>query len=429
MPFIALSVILLMGAIGMCSDLMRDFQAVRELKYAAQQAALYALSLSTSAGGVYNQANVTNALLNPSVIINNVAQIGPVKDGGAWSGPVSFADSDIQYVVNPSDINETFLRLTARRQGLDSLKQFFLPLLFTGLNTSLPKSIQIFSTAQTVEVLGQPATRIGAGPPASQATAGRGSDLYGYAALPLAISYQQFASLVSANASASAVPVTLDLVSSASSGKVAAGHIPAAFVNLSATTGSINYYNGAAGALPVSQLQSQLAYFSSSAASASQAIIPPTFVEVGARLSAYDPAAASFTAAKVLPITFALFNQLPVRYYVLPVIAGGSPSLATSASPNAVNTVVGFAYVRIANPNISSSSSSVNATLSASPPLRNASSAAGIAALPTSAGGVIPASGAIFFPRLADPVSGGVTHRLPGIALAPALSPRFASAQ
>ncbi|MBU6455421.1 MAG: hypothetical protein KGS72_26860 [Cyanobacteria bacterium REEB67] len=430
MPFIALSVILLTGTLGICSDLMRDYQAVRELKFAAQQAALYALSLSTTAGGVYNPAGISSALLNSSLTINNVAQSGPGQSSVAWSAPVSFSQSDIVFFTNPADNNEAFLRLTARRQGLTALKQFFLPLLFTGLNSSLPASVQIFNTAQTVEVLGQPATRIGAGPPAGQTSLARDGDLYGCAALPLAISYQQFAALVAASATSSSVPVTLDLVSSSSSGsKTSPGHIPAALVNLSATTGSTNYYNSAAGALPVSQLQSQLAYFSSSSSAPSQGVVPPTFVEVGAQLSAFDPAAPAFSAAKVLPLTLSLFNQLPSRYYVLPVIAGSTPNLAASTSPNAVNTVVGFAYARIVSPNISPTSYSVDAVLSVSPPLRNASSAAGMAALSTSSGGLIPASGAIFSPRLADPVSGGVTRRLPGIALAPALSPRFASAQ
>ncbi len=211
MPFIAVSVILLMGTAGIVTDLMRNFQAVRELKYAAQATALYALSLSTTAAGVFSQTAVQNAILAPTTNWSNNAQIGPSQSNGTWTAPVLFGSGDISLVPNPADNSESFLRLTARRQGATSLAQFFLPLLFSGLNSALPQSIKTFDTAQTVEVLGQPATRIGAGPPPGALTNARASDLYGYAALPLAISSQGFVDLLGANQGAASIPCTVDL--------------------------------------------------------------------------------------------------------------------------------------------------------------------------------------------------------------------------
>jgi hypothetical protein len=428
MPFIAVCVILLMGTAGIATDLMRNFQAVRELKFAAQATALYALSLSANATGVYSQSSIQDAILAPTTIILNNAQIGPNSQSPLWTAPVLFAGGDIQFAQNPNDNSESFLRLTARRQAATALGQFFLPLLFTGLNTALPNSVKTFATAQTVEVLGQPATRIGAGPPAAQLTSARAADLYGCAALPLAISLQQFATIVNAKQGTSSVPAVIDLVSSTNTVALP-GHIPAAFVNLTATAGGATYYAGAQGRLAVAQLQGLLAYFASGAPSQASAPSPPSNVETGFQLSAYDPADPNFVARQNQAQTIALINSLPTRQYIIPVIAGGQPLLATANSPNVLNTVVGFAYVRLPKQNLTTQPFSLNLTFVLSPPLRNASSAAGLASWPLGTNNLMPSPAAPFMPRAYDSGSGGVTLRFPGVALAPALSPRPLNAQ
>ncbi len=423
MPFLAVCVILLMGTAGIATDMMRNFQAVRELKYAAQATALYALSLSSSAAGNFSQSAVQAAIVSPTTSWSNNAQIGPNQSNGPWTAPVLFSDGDISFVPNPADNSESFLQLTARRQGATSLAQFFLPLLFTGLNSALPQSVRTFATAQTVEVLGQPATRIGAGPPPGNLTSARAMDLYGYAALPLAISSQQFAAIVAANQGATGIPCTLDLVSSTNP-KALAGHIPAAFINLTATAGGVTNYAVAQGQLAQTQLQSLLSYFSTTASNSPSSANPPGAVECGGQVSAYDPADPSFSAGNNQAQLVALVNSLPPRTYILPVIAGSQPLLAGVKTPNVLNTVVGFAYVQWPKQNLGAQPFALSLTFVPSPPLRNASSAAGLASWPLGTSNLMPAPAFPFLPRAFDPASGGVTARLCGVALAPALSPR-----
>ncbi|MBS1996864.1 MAG: hypothetical protein JSS86_11155 [Cyanobacteria bacterium SZAS LIN-2] len=420
MPFLALSVILLMGAAGIVTDLMRDFQTVRELRYAAQATALYAASYSAAATGAYNQSAVQNAITTPGTALTNSAQIGPTQVYKQGAAPVVFEATDAAFVSNPADAGETFLKLTARRQGPTSVAQFFLPLLFTGLNTALPKSIRTFDTTQSIEVIGQPATRIGAGPPSAQSGVSRSDDFYGYAALPIAISYQQFASAVGAAQGAASVTRTIDFVSSANAA-VLPGHIPAAFVNLAATAGNVNYHDTAQGALAVGQLQGLLSYF---ALAGQSAALAPACIETGSPISAFDPADPAFTSGQNQTKIAALVNALPDRTYILPVVAGSQPLLATAQAVNVRNTVVGFAYARITKPSVSAQPFSVNITFVPSPPLRNVASAAGLATLPPNAGNFLPAPALVFQPRTFDAASGGVTSRYPGVAMAPALSPR-----
>jgi hypothetical protein len=426
MPFVALSVILLMGTAGIATDMMRNFQAVRELKFAAQETALYALSLSTTAGGVYLQSSIQDAILTPTTTLSNNAQIGPNAQSQAWTAPVLFAPEDILFVQNPADNAESFLQLTARRQGATALGQFLLPLVFTGFNSALPQSIQTFDTAQTIEVLGQPATRIGAGPPLGQTTSARAADFTGCAALPIAITYQQFASAVaSKQGTANDVPAVVNLVSSTNPNAIN----PAAFVNLTATSGGVTYYGGAQGTLAVAQLKGLLSYFTAGAGSQAITAIPPSNIETGFQLSAYDPADPSFTGSQNQAQIVSLVNNLPARTYVLPVVSGGQGNqllLATANNPNALNTVVGFAYVRFPQKQtLTSPPFSLSFEFVASPPpLRNVSSAAGLASWPLGTSNLMPAPLVVFLPRAYDSASGGVTPRFPGVALAPALSPR-----
>jgi hypothetical protein len=428
MPFIGVCVILLMGAAGVVTDLMRNFQTVRELKFAAQTTALYALSLSTAPAGpsgVYSNSSIQNAILTPSIPLSNNAQIGPQQQNSLWTAPVAFAAGDIQFVPNPADISELILRLTARRQGATSVTQFFLPLLFTGLNSVLPQSIRTFDTVQTVEVLGQPATRIGAGPPPGQTAGTRAADLAGCAALPVAISYQQFSSLVAASQGSQAQSAVVDFVSSTSPVPLA-GHIPAAFINLSATGGGVNNYGVAQGQVALGQLQALLTYFTGLG---SQTASPPASVECGSQVSAYDPADATFKSGQNQAQIVAIVNSLPAGNYVLPVLAGNAPALATTKSVNALNTVIGFAYIQLPKQNISTQPFSLNLTFIPSPPLRNASSAPGLVSWPLGTNNLMPAPQGPFAPRAYDSGTGGVIPRTPGVAMAPALSPRPFNAQ
>ncbi len=195
-------------------------------------------------------------------------------------------------------------------------------------------------------------------------------------------------------------------------------------INLVATTGGATNYAGTQGQLAQAQLQGLLTYFNTPANTQLSSAIAPAAVECGGQVSAYDPADPAFIAANNQAQLVALINSLPPRTYILPVIAGAQPLLAGVKTPNVLNTVVGFAYVQWPKQNLGAQPFALNFSLSVSPPLRNASSAAGLSSWPLGTSNLMPAPAFPFLPRQIDPASGGVTARLCGVALAPALSPR-----
>lgn len=427
MPFVAVSAIFLLGSVGICIDLMRDFQTVNQLEFAAQSASLYGLSLATNNDGSYSvqnaQTNITNAINNASSSSWNVAQSGPVN--GVWSDPVTFQPSNISFVNNPnqSDSNEFFVQLTAQRTGSDALTQFFLPLLYTtfgtangGTNSKVPLSS--FQPYQTVEVIGQPASRIGAGAPLSSTPGTRAADLVKFAVLPIAISNQQFAGI--AQTQTVGTQVTVDFVSSKQP-TGAAGHIQGCLTNPTASTnGGGNFYGTASSDSDIDQLEGLLNYFG---ASSPQTTLSPAVVEAGSRLSAFDPAAATFANRQSEIAGF--LTQLPTnRYYIVPVLVS-NPSFGTG---NAGNVVAGFARLQLHAFTVNKGSlSSVTFILGESVPVRNASSATGASSVYP--GTLLPAPVAPFLPRAVDSSSGGMSARPVGVVFAPAVSPRRIPAQ
>lgn len=408
MPFVVMSMFLLFVTVGISTDFMRDFETASQLGFAAQAAALYGLSLATNPDGSYSytsaQSNISNAILNaPSW---NIAQFGPQNQ--KWSKPVSFSATDIQYVTNPSDQKEFFLQLKASRQGSDSLVQFFLPLAYANFSSSvLPLST--VSPAKVIEVFGQPATRIGAGAPASSAAGSRDGDFVGFATLPLAISNNQFAA---ATASPAGTIFTIDMVSSTTKTSTQPGHIKGCFVNVAGSGSSGNYYSSATGSQGIAQLIAMLNYFASGNSS-----VIPTNVESGSVLGAFDPNA--MTGAQQTSIS-QVFSLLPSRYYIIPVLAG-DPSFAGNN-----NTVVGFARMRLDTVNtINGAITSLVMDIGESIPLRNASSATGFSSVSNNSNSPMPAPVFPFLPRQYDYASNGINPRLTGIILAPALSPRM----
>jgi hypothetical protein len=443
-PFIAMSVILMMGMLGVCIDLTRDFEAARQLKFAAQSAALYGLSLSVNADGTYSQNtainNIQTGILTAGNNAWNVAQFGPPNNivssnpqSGVSSEPVTFAAADVQFVNNTLDPSEFFMQLTARRQGADALQQYFLPLLYTSFNGPAPQSARTFSTLRVVEVLGQPATRIGAGAPLTAQPGSREFELKGFATLPLAISYNQFAALT--NPALTNNAYTIDLVTANTvGGAAAAGHIKGCLVNVSTTGNPASFYGTATGAAAVNQLLGLLNYFG---AQTPQPTIAPAVVERGSSLFAFDPA--QLTAPQQAAVAQALTSvqqSSPHGIYIIPVLQN-DPNFANGAA--GPNQVIGFAHLQIngftsANGVPTSVAISISDTAgnSLSVPVRNTTSAimASIT-IPTGTTQLMPpppANSALltdpFFPRTYDPNANTVSVRPRGIVMAPALSPR-----
>jgi hypothetical protein len=419
-PFLAVSVVFMLATLGLAMDLMRDFEAHRQLQFAAQSVALFGAAQSSQIDGSYSlstaQDNIVSAIVAASGGNWNIAQFGPVNN--TWSKPVSFDASNVQFISNPADASEFFTQVTASRDGLDALQQFFLPAVFTSLNgQQAPQSVRSVSTHSTIEVIGQPASRVGSGAPATSIDQGI-ANFSGFASFPLAISNQQFATI--ANPSQTTLNYVIDFVSSTSSelrGAPAAGHLKGCLVNLCPATSTTSFYGSGQGDTAIDQLQGQLNYFG---ATATVQTIAPAVVERGSLLNAFDPADPTFLK-RANEISQTLV-QVPQKFYIIPVLAN-DPTFTGQ------NSVVGFARVSLGQTIfVAGEPSAINITIGESIPLRNASSAVGFATTQVTSGTLMPAPIFPFLPRQFDSASGGVSKRPRGIVLAPALSPRISNA-
>jgi hypothetical protein len=362
------------------------------------------------------ESNIEAAINTANLSEWNQAEAGPPippsnqVQYNVSSQPVLFGTGDIQFVANPLDATEFFLQLSDGRSGNTALEQYFLPLLYTGFNYVIPQSVRNFTTQQTAEVLGQPATRIGAAPLPSSQLDSRALNFIGFGTFPLAISNLQFAPYASSTSTATSF--TIDLISSASSAS-GVGHVKGCLVNDSASGSNGNYYGSAQGMGAINQLEGLLNYFGSTTI---EPTVAPAVVENGSPLSAFDPANKTFQAREN-EIAAALQQLVAKRNYIIPV-------LATDPVFAGTNQVVGFAYLQISNINFATSPPTVTVNIQASVPVRNASSATGFSSIPTMLGQQMPPSQGPFLPRQWDANSNGVSARPHGVVLAPALSPR-----
>jgi hypothetical protein len=427
MPFVAMSLCLLLITAGISVDLMRAFECIHQLEFGAQTAALYGLSYSTNPNGSFSTGQAqTNILGAISVVANNawnVAQAGAQNATG--SKPVNFAPT--QFVPNPLDPTEFFVQVTAQCIGANALQPFFIPLAYVGISGGIPAPVQQESLSSTVEVLGQPATRIGYGAPLGSAPGTRAGDLMGFATLPIAISNVQFAPITAAGQTTTTY--TIDLVTSTSAeytGPAPAGHIKGCLVNVAGTGNGNNFYGPAQGEIGIDQLEALLTYFG---ATSDQQAIAPAVVEQGSSLSGFDAANANNPPADVQELYNAL-STLPAPPNIAAPHAYIIPVLAQDPSFTANNQVVGFAYLNLDTAFVQATNSTTLNTLTVdiatSVPVRNASSATGYSSIPGNTGNLMPAPlpGSPFLPRTVDPTSNGITIRPRSIVLAPAVSPR-----
>lgn len=433
MPFLAVSFILFLGTVGIASEMTRIFETIRQLEFAAQVAALYGNSLAVNNDGTYSVNNaqgfIQNGVLTAGNNLWNIAQCGPsnnifasggLSSGNIWSEPVAFASSDIQFVSNPNSGNEFFTQVTARREGNDALQQFFLPLFWlysNNIGSRLPAQQFKADLVKTIEVIWQPALRIGAGiPPAGQSNVVAGT---AWTALPLAISNQEFA--LAANPGQSTTTYTINLVSPATTGIANGNSINGCLVNLAVGTGTgNNYYASASGNQAISQLISLLNYF----VPGNQQFLLPAMLEIGSQLQAFDPTASAFVNAQNQ--IYATLAKLPInRFYLIPVLAN-NPNFSTS------NTVVGFARLYLDSVNTSTNPATGQNTVNSltidigeSIPLPNAASLGhGYSDIPGNNNNVLPLPVAPFAARTLDTNTNGISVKPRGIVMAPAISPR-----
>jgi hypothetical protein len=423
MPFLCFSVALFIGTLGICVDLMRDFQTAHQLEFAAQTAALYGLSMESNTDGSYSTltapSNIENAIMTAGGDGWNQAEVGPV--GNLWRAPVSFGQSDIAFVGSGSvaDPTDILVQLSARRDGSDSLHQFFLPAFSTSFPpSSSPQGGATVTAKESIEVVNQPASRVGPGAPGSANNATRAGQLAGFAAFPLAISLTQYAAMANtANIAPPHNTITIDMVGSKTTAATQANHVKGCFVNVAATNGGASYYDAAQGNNALSELQALLNYF---AAGSSSQVVAPAMVERGSQLNAFDPADAKFAAQQTQIFNWLNSARTPsTRFLIVPVIAA-DPSFS------ATNRVTGFARLQLTNvvPPANGKIAQITAVMGESVSMRNASSATGFSAIPTNLGVQMPAPIVPFSARTYDSASGAISARARGIVMAPALSPR-----
>jgi hypothetical protein len=422
LPFIAFSMAVVVACVAFSVDVTRNIVAVRKLEFAADAAGLYAYAHGVSADGTYNattaNSNMASALSVPNGATTlpwNEAPSGPQSSQGPWNTAVAIDGSDVSFVQNPADSQETFLRLTARRQGTDALKQFFMPAIraFDTLGSSTTTTAQTtVEPYRTTEIVGQPACRIGMGAPRTGQSV---SDLAGFAVFPLAISNVQFQP-------ASSPTVTnknyvIDLISSQNlTASALPFHMQAAFVNVGSSGGTVTYYGSGQGNQAIDQLISLLKYFY---AQPDGNATSPQAVERGISIPAFDAADATFTTRKTALINVLQQLQTAPRTLILPVVASAPQAFPASLK------VVGFARMSIVQlVNTAGDDFAITLKIEDSVALPNATCGNNLVSIPQMTGATMPPAVSPFRNRTYASNNNSLSVRQRGVVLAPALSPR-----
>ncbi len=435
LPFVAFIIVLGIAFVAFCVDVMRTAYAASAVRYAAEAAALGAFSstLSTPAQSYSRdqaKSNIRQAISQASGssgVAWNTAPYGPnsaLSGKAAAESAVYFEDADITFVDNPNtaDSGDYFLQLRGRRDGADSLKLFFLPLIYAFNNAGIgslavvPTEMRFASPQRLVEIIAQPASRIGAGVPRNGGLAQRDQDLIGFATLPIALSNKQFVAL--ANPANSALPAFNLLLSPTTN--IPAGTISGALVNLTPSPSTLAYYNQASSSLNVNQLIANLAYF---APTPTNNEISSALVERGSLISSFNLNSNLFASATVQQQLVDQLRQLSVgRSYIFPVVEE-NPIFAAGE----VCKVVGFARLRLLALPTAFSQGNFSLSVALEPDsvaLRNASFANARAAIPVNTTAMMPAPIVPFTAR--SRVGEGMSARPRSIVMAPSLSPRTA---
>ncbi|HEY9868404.1 MAG TPA: Tad domain-containing protein [Candidatus Obscuribacterales bacterium] len=422
LPVVTFALILVVAFLGLAIDVMRNFLAARQLQFAAQSAALYGLSFATNQDGTYRDEDARNnvrvrimAAGSAGAGAWNRAPAGPQDGGSQWFSPVRLSAADVTFIDNPEDSSEFFVRVAARRDSEDALTLLFMPALHAMnslMGQPVPELARKASPYRVAEVVGQPASRIGPGAPLDASPGSRAAELARFAALPLAVSNEQFAQ--AAEPGQNRTRYVVDLVSSATATQATQpGHLKGAFVNLVPGGGTSAYYGDGQGEAAIDELVRLLDYFGDG-----RNPLAPAAVERGSRLAAFDPSDPVFAARKQEIVT--ALRRLPLhRPYIVPVVRN-DPEFSSG------NEVVGFARLILVQA-IESGSGEIALTMQAteSVPVRNASFANGARFVGSPGAVMLPAPVAPFQARTWLVGSNGLSARPRAVVLAPSLSPRL----
>jgi hypothetical protein len=414
MPIVVGALAIIYIFIAFCADVMRDCAASDQLQYAAESAGIYAYSRAANRDGTYSEADANQNMVKALSAVAGPQAWNTAPAGLQWNEGVKFEPEDLTIMHNSTGEREILIQVCAKRAGTDAITQLFMPFVDKYAGKTNDKKTQAGASSltlmRTAEVIGQPASRIGAGVPRSVA-----NDYGRMAVLPLAISYSQFRTLSSPHETTTLL--TIDLLSSKSINTPGApGHVKGCFVNVVKSPDLSNYYGGSRGQLALSQLIGSLKYFGIAEDGGAMA---PACVERGSMLSCFDTADAGFVNEKqqLLDCVNGMASQ---HYYIVPVISA-DPSVGRLAR------VVGFSRLKLLQTvNQGKDNFEFRFQIGQSAPMRNATFATGFAAVPKVTGRLIssPPSPGPFAMRTYSTEDNAFSPLARGVVLAPALSPR-----
>lgn len=446
MPLVVFSVLILFAFLSFSIDIMREFYAVDKLRYAARAAALDILPFAClDANG--NPDNVPlcdnsgtllpepatqlslalnrNGGLNDGDSFTNTAPAGDPSDSSEpMDRPVLIDSSDIKSAAavdsEVSEKTELMLRVAARRNGPQSLALLFLPVSFGASGAAIPGQAQSRALAAVTEVVGQPATRVGAAVPAT-AIGTRNQAMYRgrLATFPFAIEYSDFLSAV-ATAGSGSTSFTITATDPGSS--AIAGAARGYFINDCSGSSVGGYYSDAQTPARLDELIGLIRYFDRGAGPAiPQSVRYPAAVEAGVAVDCFRSTLTSFDNADLRAMLTDLGSTAANRCFVLPVV---QQSGALPASQRQVN---GFAWVKLLSlVETSPGKWNFNFQINESIPILNASCSGGMKSIPAVNGDRMAAPSVTGPFKMRKLLAGANTleSRPRGVVLAPAVSPR-----
>lgn len=418
---------LIIAFIALTADVMRTVYAGYKLQYGTEAAALAAYSTAVDHSGTFNKGNITAKLDEVSGLFGspwNKAPAGPDSNLNANETAITFASQDLAFERNLNDSGEEFMRLTARRDGLDSIKLFFVPAIFAfnslvGIPTPSGSGVNLANPFRTTEVFSQPASRVGEGVPGNAPNSQRNHELRGFATFPFAISNNQF--LTAASTGGAHAIYTIDLASNINPPPVVlqAGHFRGSFLNIRASGSNLNSYNSGQGANAVSDLENLIDFFQATDQSSS---VAPFVVERGSLVNTIDPESSEFKSRETLIKTKLNSVVATNRFQILPVLAN-DPVIGDNLTNNAV---VGFARMRFINiVNSTNGNFQIQLEIGDSLPTRNTTSTNSYATIPTVNGALLPRPVAPFTARNSGTNGQSIGAKPVGVVLSASISPRI----
>ncbi len=436
MPVVVFALLAIFAFLAFVMDVMRNILEIQQLKFAAKVAALDVLPFAClDANGMPQNTPVCNpdgsltqaALSQMQAELSRTNSSGPTwnqaisnpTDSGNWLTPVSLQGTDLSSVAvqGSTDAQDPLIQLSVRRSGSEAIKFFLLPSLYAANmlsgSSSAPASSKQADLVQTVEVVGQPATRIGPGA-ALDASSGKAQVLAAgrLASFPIAINYDDFKRAVSSAGAASTSLVHLN--NPGTSQYSASNEMRGYFVNLK-SGGQINdYYWDAQNPSRVSDLIGLIEYFNAEQ-NVPEAVIEPAALERGVQLDRF--ASSSFSGNADLAT---VVSQLPTnRCYIVPVVRETVGSQCE---------VLGFAWLNLKSTEKKGALWDFTFSASESLPVLNASAGSGLKSIPKFDGTPLPAlydaQNNPFAMRKFNPATNTLSARPKGVVLAPTVSPR-----